>query len=174
MERKSIAFSQIMFIPLLLLFLAPACKSTLATQIDKDLMSSNVNFDWLLGDWQRTNDPTDMQTFERWRKIDALSYEGLGFTVQYKDTVWQEQIKLHREGKTWYFDVHQAQVEMTRFKLKEIGSENFSCLNPTNDFPKLIEYHRDGSMLLARISGDDGQEAAFKFEPRAIFNTNNR
>ena len=45
------------------------------------------NFDWLVGDWIRTNGKASEQTYEQWQKISAEKYEGLGFTLVKKDTV---------------------------------------------------------------------------------------
>ncbi len=37
------------------------------------------NFDWLLGDWQRSNEKAGMETYESWKKISSTEYLGHWF-----------------------------------------------------------------------------------------------
>lgn len=48
---------------------------------------SSRNFDWLCGNWVRTNDEEGYRTYENWMKNSNTEYIGLGCTLQDGDTV---------------------------------------------------------------------------------------
>ncbi|MEP2935359.1 MAG: DUF6265 family protein [Gilvibacter sp.] len=115
-----------------------------------------ANFDWLLGDWQRTNDDQGKQTYEQWAKISDTQYSGLGFTMQANDTVFIEHIQLILKNDVWTFEVTgKDQKTPTVFELITIKDKSFSCKNDENEFPNVIEYTRENNELHAVISGSD-------------------
>jgi len=61
------------------------------------------SFDWILGKWERTNEKPDKQTFESWQKINDKQYNGLGYTMQGKDTIWKENIRLNKGKRSLEF-----------------------------------------------------------------------
>ena len=123
-----------------------------------------VSFDWLLGNWKRTNDQAGQQTFEYWQNQSDTLYEGFGYTLQQGDTVWQEHIRLICEGTDWSFRVTgKGAPEPTVFLLTKIDSAGFSCENPRNEFPQQIHYQRKDKKILASIAGN-GREVPFEFE----------
>ena len=60
----------------------------------KSTTQPTENFDWLLGNWKRTNEEKGKETFENWKKTNDTEYNGIGFTLQNSDTLSQEQMKL--------------------------------------------------------------------------------
>lgn len=122
-----------------------------------------VNFDWLLGSWKRTNDQEGSQTFEHWEKIDDAELKGGGYTLKALDTVWQESIRLIKSKDSWNFEVTgQDAVEPVIFKVTQIDMESFTCENKANEFPKKIRYAKVEKGLNAVISGD-GKVVLFQF-----------
>lgn len=127
------------------------------------------NFDWLIGNWERTNEKEGKQTFENWVKINKDKYQGLGFTMKDKDTIWKETISMIKVSGTWNFEVKgKADSLSTVFIVTEIDESSFICENKENEFPKKIGYSKSEKGILAVISGGD-MEIPFEFEP---FNMN--
>lgn len=134
---------------------------------DKKLVSQadmkQVNFDWLLGTWQRSNEKEGKQTYEYWQKISDVEYGGLGCTLQSGDTIWQEKMLLRKVGKGWNFEVSEKNDALpTIFVLSKITKEGFVCENPYNEFPQRIAYQRHDKGMTAQISGG-GPDISFEF-----------
>ncbi len=126
-------------------------------------LGQETNFDWLLGQWKRTNDQEGLQTFEHWEKINDTEYQASGFTLKAEDTVWQESIQLYRSEDIWNFKVTgKGEKKPTIFKLTKLELESFTCENKTNEFPKKIRYAKVEKGLNAVISGD-GKVILFQF-----------
>lgn len=150
--KKIIAFS-------LILILIISCKKG-DTEITDD---SSPNFDWLVGTWIRTNEKEGKETFETWAKEDS-QYNGFSFTLLNKDTIWQERIILMEADGRWQYAVTgKRDLKPTVFKLTEIEKEAFICVNEANEFPKKIQYAKNGDQIKALISGG-GMEIPFEFE----------
>lgn len=49
--------------------------------------SNKENFDWILGEWKRTNEKIGHNTYEKWTKISATEYRSFGFTLSGLDTI---------------------------------------------------------------------------------------
>jgi len=121
-------------------------------------------FDWLLGEWKRTNDEKGKETFEIWEKINASEYNGVGFTIQNNDTIFQEKMKMQKTAGKWIFLVKtNKDEEFTKFDIDKIEEDEFECKNDTLDFPKLIKYWKNGNKINALVSGDN-MELSFEFE----------
>jgi len=121
-------------------------------------------FDWLLGEWKRTNDEKGKETFEIWEKINASEYNGVGFTIQNNDTIFQEKMKMQKTVGKWIFWVKtNKDEEFTKFDIDKIEEDEFECKNDTLDFPKLIKYWKNGNKINALVSGDN-MELSFEFE----------
>ena len=121
------------------------------------------NFDFLLGNWQRTNDKDGKQTFEHWGKQNDSVYRGHSFTLLEKDTIWQEFVTLSPIDGIWFYQVSMPESDQsTNFKVTEKTNNAFSCENPQNEFPKFIKYSLKGNDLLAEIS-DEKNMVLFEF-----------
>lgn len=149
----------------LLLVLLVSCKDIQKEKSEIKVITAD-NFDWLLGNWQRTNNEPNMLTYESWQKINELEYNGLGLTLQEKDTLFMERIKLRKTKNDWNLEViTKEDKQPTLFRLTTIEENGFTCKNPLNEFPKTIHYFRNGEKLGALISGND-MEISFEFEKR--------
>jgi len=146
---------------LLLLIFACSCKNIHKSENKK---VSPENFEWLIGNWQRTNEEPNIRTFEYWKKINDSEYIGLGLSLQDADTLFKENIKLIKSVSNWNLEVvTKEDASPTVFKVTKIDENGFTCENRLNEFPKIIHYFKNGDLLEAVISGDN-QEIPFQFE----------
>ena len=122
-----------------------------------------MNFDWLVGNWQRINVNSDERTFEIWEKINANKYEGIGFTLKESDTVFKENLTLLKEKNQWIYKVGGVHENPVLFPLEEFKQNSFIAKNDINEFPKIIDYKIKDGNLIARIA-DDKKEVLFVFE----------
>lgn len=130
----------------------------------KSTTQSTGNLDWILGNWKRTNEVKGKETFEHWKKMNASEYQGLGYTLQNKDTISQEQMKFVQNGGKWSLFVKTpAEKDFIQFEMTEITDTQFECKNDTLDFPKLIKYWKNSDQMNAMISGDS-LKLSFEFE----------
>jgi hypothetical protein len=135
---------------IILIVIAGGCTNKHVDQTSID------NFDWLVGQWERTNEETGKTTIESWTKNNDLEYHGNSFTLQNNDTVWQENVRLKKQNETWIYEVTQKGDSLpTPFTLTHIGEESFVCENKLNEFPKNISYNRNVDKIIAEISGGD-------------------
>ncbi len=140
-----------------------SCKEVKDTH-NQDLSGgSKSNIDWLLGKWLRSNDEAGKMTYEQWQKISDSLYLGLGFTMQQKDTVWKENVRLVLKDTVWSYDVFMSgNPNPTSFLFTQMTDTSFVCENAKNEFPKKIVYEIKGDSMKATISGG-GQDVAFLF-----------
>lgn len=147
---------------LLLTIFILACNPKEKSAVSNEKPASQ--FDWLLGNWTRTNEKKDRQTFENWVKINGSEYAGEGYTLQNNDTIWKETVQLIESNGQWAFAVTpKGETKQTIFNLIKIENHAFTCESKTNDFPKIIHYFKDGHSLKAEISGGD-MKIPFEFE----------
>jgi len=111
-------------------------------------------FDWLLGNWERTNDSEGNKTYEYWTKKSNTEYIGFGCTLKNKDTVFKEDIQLIKEKEQWVFKVIGVNESPTLFPISNTSLTSFTCKNPENEFPKQIVYSLENGNLKAVISAN--------------------
>lgn len=122
------------------------------------------NFDWLIGNWHRTNEKEDRETYEIWNKKSNYEYNGTGFTLQNNDTIFYESIKLVKSETGWNFEViGKGEPSPTIFKFTHVDKGEFTCENMKVEFPKKIKYSQVGNSIKAIVSGGD-IEIPFEFE----------
>lgn len=125
------------------------------------------NFNWILGEWERTNDEQGKKTYENWTKVSQLKYVGLGFTMKGNDTISSESMQLINKNNNWKLLVSTIgkgdDTSVTTFKMTQQDPKSFSFENKEIDFPKLISYTMEGKKLKAIISGGD-LKIHFEFE----------
>lgn len=123
---------------------------------EAEVIQESANFDWILGKWLRNNEEEGKETFENWDKISEAEYHGIGFTMQNGDTVKQEKIKFIKTNNTWKLFVKVPEDKVpVEFKMAELKSDRFTFTNDSIDFPKQIEYWKDGDKMKALVSGGD-------------------
>lgn len=126
---------------------------------------STENFDFMIGEWERTNENAGRRTLETWVKRNASTYLGHSYTLQGTDTVWQEHTMLSPIEGVWHLQVRlMDETQSTDFKVTDSDDRSFTCENPQNEFPKIIRYQRVDSELHAEISGG-GDPVMFLFAP---------
>lgn len=125
--------------------------------------SEMKNLGWLEGTWVRTNLKPGRTGSESWTKLSPTGWRGLGCTLQGKDTLFVEHMKLVIFENTPAFvaDVPENKG-LVYFKFTATTSHSFTCENPTHDYPKKIVYDRQGNNLKVTISGD-GKSNEFLF-----------
>jgi hypothetical protein len=122
------------------------------------------NFDWLIGQWERTNEEQGKTTFENWDKISDFSYSGIGFTMQDGDTIKQEKIRLIKQNDTWDLIVKiPEETKDITFELTDFTHNSFTCINDSINFPNQIKYWTENNKLKATVSGAD-LNIPFEFE----------
>ncbi len=136
---------------------------------DKTATESDVtdyNLDWLTGSWMRKNDDAGKKTFEQWSKRSTEEYVGLGYTLQDKDTVFKEDLRLIKINGNWNLEVTGVNENPTLFVFTDQSQNSFVCENEANEFPKKIEYVLKNKTLTATISAGD-TKIPFIFEMRS-------
>lgn len=117
---------------------------------------------WLLGTWQRDDLPQGRSGDEVWRgEGDAL----VGVGSSYRDGAlrFREQLRIVQEGEQVFY-VADVPGNPAPVKFGQSNQQGQSVVfeNPAHDFPRRIEYQREGERLTARISGG-GREQVFHF-----------
>lgn len=150
---------------LLILFLSLlifACKND--NKQESKQMVLEKNYDWLLGKWERDNNDSIKQTFEIWTKTDA-TYNGHGFILEQKDTVWEELMTFKEKNGVWELSVKTpGQNDAVTFKETSYTDSTFVVENIKHDFPKKIKYWKQNNILNAQVSSDEAT-IDFKFKP---------
>ncbi len=113
-----------------------------------------TQFDWLVGNWERTNESEGNKTYEYWTKKSSTEYIGLGCTLKNKDTIFKESIRLIKEKEQWVFKVIGVNETPTLFPISSLTGKSFTCENPENEFPKRIIYSIEDGNLKAVISAN--------------------
>lgn len=139
------------------LFYSCGTKATIAHH------GNTVVFDGLIGHWIRTNDKEGQKTYERWEKASVDEYTGLGWTLQSRDTIFKEDLRIARLNGEWNYEVRGVNEQPTYFKITHHSNNVFIAENLQNDFPKRIEYSIEKDILSAKIS-DEENEIPFLFK----------
>lgn len=125
------------------------------------------NFEWLTGSWVRTNNEKGTVTKEIWKKTAENDYQGLGYTLQNKDTVFKENIRLFKDNDNWVYEVTGVHENPVKFKFSSYKEHQFVAENAENEFPKKIIYYTENDQLIAIISAGE-ESIKFIFEKDTI------
>ena len=121
----------------------------------QDPSSDFKKLDWMEGSWRRTNADKGYSGYERWTKLSGTEWQGFGLTLHGKDTSTVEKLKMIIKNKHLYYIADVAgNPEPVWYRLTEINENGFACENLEYDFPKKIEYKRQGNKIKATISGN--------------------
>lgn len=124
---------------------------------------------WMLGSWTQTEG--DAVSFENWDLMSDDHFVGHAYTMVGKDTVFQEQLEIIKEGEDIYYVATVSENEgPVRFKLTTSEEGVVIFENKAHDFPQMIDYRAVGdSGINARISGmQNGQYGAKDFPLRRV------
>lgn len=146
---------------ILILILTISCdhtkkeKSQEVTVSDQQTPVSN-SFDWLVGEWKRLHEEAGKETFENWEKVSDGKYAGHGFTLQDRDTLKQEKMKLYKNNGEWELAVKTPEEEeSTIFEMTSLREEEFVFINNEIDFPNKIKYWKSNDRIHAVISNPE-------------------
>ena len=154
-----------LYLILVICFISCKQETKESSSVTKEAKIQPTDFSWLVGSWKRVGEKGGKQTYETWNKEDDSTYIGMSCTLKNGDTTWREDIVLSLNEDSWDFAVSlMGNDEPTVFNLTTIEKEKFICENEANDFPKKIEYHREGKNLNAVISGG-GPSIPFNYVP---------
>lgn len=109
------------------------------------------NPDFLIGKWKRVNDKGSKETFEIWNQ----NLNGMGYSLQKKDTVFKEMLSIIEMKGNRYLQVTGVNQNPTLFEFTNQTDNSFICINPNNEFPKVISYWLEKDQLNAKVANDD-------------------
>ncbi|MEO5979411.1 MAG: DUF6265 family protein [Chryseolinea sp.] len=111
--------------------------------------------EWLTGMWERTNSKSGRNGHERWLVMTPNEMIGFGVTMKGHDTLFMEKLKIIRADTGIYYvaDVSENKQPVP-FELTSSTATTFIFENAKHDFPKRIEYNREGEKLHVIVSGD--------------------
>ncbi|SEK42721.1 hypothetical protein SAMN04488505_101178 [Chitinophaga rupis] len=119
---------------------------------------------WLTGTWNRTNLKPGRSGHERWVQTNTYELKGWGLTLRGADTAFVEKLTiLVKDSNLYYVADVSGNAQPVYFKCTAISTDGFVFENPAHDFPKRIEYKREGAQLKATISGN-GKAVEYWFE----------
>jgi hypothetical protein len=113
---------------------------------------------WLAGSWAGVVDGGRVE--EHWTVPAGGSMLGMNRTVVGGSTIFHEYLRIEvgDEGIV-YLASPRGQHPPTAFALAALREREVAFENPEHDFPRRIEYWRDGESLHARIEGTQDGEA---------------
>jgi hypothetical protein len=115
--------------------------------------------DFLIGNWIRMHQPDSIKTYEKW----DVNLKGIGLTLRGKDTTFYEKLEIVTKNDTLFLKVTGVNERPTFFKFTSQTKTSFTAENPENEFPKLIKYYLEHSILKAKVASDDFS-IGFEFE----------
>jgi len=131
----------------------------------KELISGDLaKLQWLVGNWQRTNNKKDQQTYEHWYLLPDRTYSGVSYTLADTDTLFQEILLIKQVDDRLAYIVTSKDFPTIQFDITAINNNGFRSQNLKNDFPKYIDYNYSKPKMIAIIS-DGKQEITFDYQP---------
>lgn len=134
---------------LVLSIVAISCKQEVAVK------KTTTAFDFLIGDWELTNEKGGISTSEHWKAIHATELRGHGYTLEDEDTVFNEKMRIIKKEDNWLLEVNASNEKPTVFTITSHDRISFTAVNPENEFPKEIRYSYFDDVLTATITGED-------------------
>ena len=121
------------------------------------------SLEWLTGKWNRTNMKPGRHGYEIWQSVPGIELKGWGVIMKGKDTLFLEKFQLLVKDNVVYYEADvKENPAPVYFRLTAVNADGFICENPEHDFPKKIEYKREGNKLKAIISGN-GKSIEYNF-----------
>lgn len=125
---------------------------------------SLASLEWLLGEW--VADGANATFRESWAARGPQTWEGRGVETSKADPtkVSTEVLRLvEMSGGVFYFSKVAHNELPVAFRLSECANGRFAFVNPAHDFPKRLDYERDGAdRLQVRVS--DGANQGFTLD----------
>ncbi len=146
--------------PLLLCLLAAAlagCRSTVDVVMNTEPRGDLADLVWLTGSWVTVDG--DGSTEEHWTRPRGGTMLGVNRTVIRGRTVAWEYLRIDSTAQgIVYYASPGGRHPPTPFPLTESGPRRATFENADHDFPKRLEYRRDGDRLNVRVDGVENGE----------------
>lgn len=149
-------YPSILFIPVILVLLA-ACNGNKTKPGAVAPGEKKFNFDKLLGTWQSE----DGKSFEQWTKNDDSHYQSTSFSLNGKDTIVDESVKVYFEKGNWIYEATvkgQNEGKAVKFISSSLDETGVQFSNPAHDFPTDVNYTMTGvNTMHAFITGPNNR-----------------
>jgi hypothetical protein len=89
-------------------------------------------------------------------------YQGIGYVLQGKDTLFKQGLSLRNNGGIWYYELRGANNFSAELYLSTQSAGRFAAVRDWNEFPQENEYQLKGDTLVSIISGK-GRRESFLF-----------
>jgi hypothetical protein len=106
---------------------------------------------WLAGCWQGEAGTAAANAFEAWSAPRADRMLGISQTLRGTGSMF-EFMRIDRGERGLRFVAQPGGRPPTEFAAQRVEAQRILFANPQNDFPKYIDYRRDGDRLEARLS----------------------
>lgn len=126
--------------------------------------------DWLLGTWQRES--KDRVLYETWRRVSKHTFEGNGYAVADRDTIFTEFLRIEQFGDSIFYTAKISENEYpVPFKLVSLGDSSVLFENPNHDFPQRISYSlvSDGSLHVRAEGLSNGEKSGLDFHFTRVY-----
>jgi hypothetical protein len=121
---------------------------------------------WLAGCWQGEAGTAAANAFEVWSAPRADRMLGVSQTLRGAGSMF-EFMRIDRGERGLRFVAQPGGRPPTEFAAQRVEAQRILFANPQNDFPKYIDYRRDGDRLEARLSAaapdQEGARALYAF-----------
>lgn len=121
---------------------------------------------WLAGCWQGETGTAAANAFEAWSAPRADRMLGVSQTLRGAGSMF-EFMRIDRGERGLRFVAQPGGRPPTEFAAQRVEARRIVFANPQNDFPKYIDYRRDGDRLEARLSAaapdQEGARALYAF-----------
>lgn len=138
-----------------ILVIIAATLSVLSCKKEVPITKITTEFDYLIGDWERTNSKGGTETFEHWKSISTTELRGHGYTLEDEDTIFNERMRLSKKQNQWLLSIYGPNEDPTVFKISTHDHKSFTAIHPENEFPKVIAYSYFDDVLMATISSEE-------------------
>ena len=133
----------------LTLFLLSAC-------FRPDAEESMQNLRQLEGKWSSSE---GVLFNESWNVISDTMLAGEGFSLQEKDTVFKEELRIFlKEGQVFYAAKVGESDQFVTFRLNEAKRNSWVFENHNHDYPNIISYKIDEDELIATTTNSNGNK----------------
>ena len=121
---------------------------------------------WLAGCWQGEPDTAAANGFEAWSAPRAERMLGMGQRLRGTGSIF-EYMRMDRGERGLRFVPQPGGRPPVEFAAERVEPQRIVFANPQHDFPKYIDYRRDGDRLEARLSAaapdQEGARALYAF-----------
>ncbi len=123
----------------------------------------HADMDWIIGDWVGGIESEGLVSTEKWIKVSDDRYAADAESRVNGELVNKEHMEISTLDGHHCLIVDHDGAEPVVFDFISEDEDGFICRNESNEFPKQIEYRREGNELVAIIS-DGAPTLEFRFD----------